>query len=65
MPRIISEKKKAESSDGKQGRTKHQKLKSYIVTQYLLKNTSEDYLVTPTQHKSSIAQVRLFPTCFL
>ena len=43
MPRIISEKKKAESSDGKQGRTKHQKLKSYIVTQYLLKNTDEDH----------------------
>ena len=41
MPRIISEKKKAESSDGKQGRTKRQKLKSYIVTQYLLKNTAE------------------------
>ena len=46
MPRIISEKKKAESSDGKQGRTKHQKLKSYIVTQYLLKNTDEDHLAS-------------------
>lgn len=43
MPRIISEKKKAESSDGKQGLAKHQKLKSYIVTQYLLKNTDEDH----------------------
>ena len=43
MPRVISEKKKAESSDGKQGRTKHQKLKSYIVAQYLLKNTDEDH----------------------
>lgn len=43
MARIISEKKKAESSDGKQGRKEHQKLKSYIVTQYLLKNTDEDH----------------------
>ena len=32
MPRIISENKKAKNSDGKQGRTKYQKLKSYIVT---------------------------------
>lgn len=46
MPRIISEKKKAESSDGKQGRRSHQKLKSYIVTQYLLKNTDEDHLAS-------------------
>lgn len=36
MPRVISEKKKAESSNGKQGRTKHQKLKSYA------KNCFED-----------------------
>lgn len=43
MARIISEKKKAESGDGKQGRKEHQKLKSYIVTQYLLKNTDEDH----------------------
>lgn len=43
MPRIAGEKKKAESSDGKQGRTKHQKLKSFIVMQYLLKNTDEDH----------------------
>ena len=52
MSRIISEKKKAESSDGKQGRTKHQKLKSYIVTQYLLKNTDEDH---PASAKDIIA----------
>lgn len=45
MERIISE-KKAESSDGKQGRKEHQKLKSYIVTQYLLKNTDEDHPVS-------------------
>ena len=43
MPRIISEKKKADSSNGKQGRKEHQKLKSYIVAQYLLKNTDEDH----------------------
>lgn len=43
MARIISEKMKAESGDGKQGRKEHQKLKSYIVTQYLLKNTDEDH----------------------
>lgn len=29
--------------DGKQGCKEHQKLKSYIVTQYLLKNTDEDH----------------------
>lgn len=43
MARITGEKKKAESGDGKQGRKDHQKLKSYIVTQYLLKNTDEDH----------------------
>lgn len=43
MPRIEGTKKKAKSSDGKQGRTSHQKLKSYIVMQYLLKNTDEDH----------------------
>ena len=43
MARIAGEKKRAESSDGKQGRTKHQKLKSYIVMYYLLKNTDEDH----------------------
>lgn len=43
MARIAGEKKRAESSDGKQGRTKHQKLKSYIVMHYLLKNTDEDH----------------------
>lgn len=43
MARIVGEKKRAQSSDGKQGRTKHQKLKSYIVMHYLLKNTDEDH----------------------
>ena len=43
MAKIAGEKRKVNSSDGKQGRTKHQKLKSYIVTQYLLKNTDEDH----------------------
>ena len=43
MARIISDKKKSDSSNGKQGRKEHQKLKSYIVTQYLLKNTDEDH----------------------
>ena len=43
MARIAGEKKKADSSDGKQGRTKHQKLKSFIVMHYLLKNTDEDH----------------------
>ena len=43
MARIAGEKKRAESSDGKQGRKEHQKLKSYIVMHYLLKNTDEDH----------------------
>ena len=42
MPRIISQKKKAESRDRKHGRTEHQKLTSYIVTQYLLKKIDEE-----------------------
>ena len=43
MAKIAGEKRRANSSDGKQGRKEHQKLKSYIVTQYLLKNTDEDH----------------------
>ena len=60
MPRIISEKKKAESSDGKQGRTKHQKLKSYIVTQYLLKNTDEDHLASAKDIIDYLADFGIF-----
>jgi hypothetical protein len=35
--------KRAVHGDGKQGRKDHQKLKSYIVMQYLLRNTDEDH----------------------
>lgn len=34
-----------ENGDGKQGRKDHQKLKSYMVMQYLLRNTDEDHPV--------------------
>ena len=61
MPRIISEKKKAERSDGKQGRTKHQKLKSYIVTQYLLKNTDEDHLASALRKRTNGFQKNTVP----
>lgn len=46
MAKIIAEVKKAESSSGKQGRKKHQKLKSFIVMNYLLKNTDEDHIAS-------------------
>lgn len=38
--------KNAVNGNGKQGRKEHQKLKSFIVLQYLLKNTDEDHPVS-------------------